>query len=46
VLRQARFEGGDPPFLLLDDGEQLQNQLARDKRGLFPTGSIQWNPGW
>ena len=46
MLGQASFECGDPPFLLLDNGEQLQDQLAHDERGLFPTGGIQRNPGW
>jgi hypothetical protein len=45
VLGQAHFECGDPPFLLLGNGEQLQDQLARDERGLFPIGGNQRNPG-
>jgi hypothetical protein len=46
VLRQPSFERGDPRFLLLDDGEQLNDRLAHDERGLFPTGGIQWKPCW
>jgi len=42
VLGQASFERGDPPGLLLDDGEQLDDQLEHHKRRLFPTGSILW----
>ena len=37
---------GAPPFLLLDNSKQLQDQLAHDKWGLFPTGDIQRNSGW
>jgi hypothetical protein len=40
VLGHASFERGDPPFLLLNDGEQVDDQLAHDERGLFPTGDI------
>ena len=41
VLGEASFERCDPRCLLLDDGEQLDDQLAYDERGLFPTGGIQ-----
>jgi hypothetical protein len=44
VLRQLSFERGDPRFLFLDDGEQLDDCLAHDERGLFPTGGIQGKP--
>jgi hypothetical protein len=40
VLRQPSFEGSDPRGLLLDDGEQLDDHLAHDERGLCPTGGI------
>ncbi len=40
------LERGNAPCLLLDDGEQLDDHLAHDKRGLFPIGGIQRNPGW
>ena len=43
-LGHARFERGDPRFLLLDDREQLNDQLAHDERGLFPTRSIKRKP--
>ena len=39
-LREARFKRGDPRGLLLDDGEQLDDQLAHDKQGLFPIGRV------
>jgi hypothetical protein len=45
VLGQPSFERGDPRFLLLDDGEQLDDRLAHDERGLLPTGGIQRKPG-
>jgi hypothetical protein len=44
ALRQPSVECGDPRFLLLDDGEQLDDRLAHDERCLFPTGGIQWKP--
>jgi hypothetical protein len=34
------FEGGDSRGLLLDDGKQLDDHLAHDERGPFPTGGI------
>jgi hypothetical protein len=40
MLGQASFEGGDSRGLLLDDSMQLDDQLAHDERGLFPTGGI------
>jgi hypothetical protein len=46
VLGEARFECGDPPFLLLDDREQMDDHLAHDERRLFPTGGIQRKPCW
>ena len=46
VLGQASFERGDPRCLLLDDREQLDDHLAHDERGLFPTGGIQRKPCW
>jgi hypothetical protein len=46
VLRQPSFERGDPHFLLLDGGEQLDNRFAHDQRGPCPTGGIQRKPCW
>jgi hypothetical protein len=46
VLGQACVERGDPRFLFLDDGEQLDDHLAHDERGLFPTGGVQRKPFW
>ena len=46
VLGEASFKCGNLSFLLLDDREQLDNHLAHDERGLFPTGGIQWKPCW
>jgi hypothetical protein len=46
VLGQPSFERGDPRFLLLDDGEQLDDRLAHDERGLFPTGDIDRKTCW
>jgi hypothetical protein len=37
VLGYASFERGNPRFQLLDDGEQVDDQLAHDERCLFPT---------
>jgi hypothetical protein len=30
----------------VDDGEQMDDQLAHDERGLFPSGDIQRKPCW
>jgi hypothetical protein len=30
----------------LDDGEPMDDHLAHDERGLFPTGGIERKPGW
>jgi hypothetical protein len=46
VLGQPSFERGNPRGLLLDDGEQLDDQLAHDERGLFPTGAVKRKPCW
>ena len=46
VLGEASFEACDSPFLLLDDREQMDNHMAYDERGLFPTGGIQRKPCW
>src|SRR5215472_5297252 len=46
ALLHARVEGGDPHFLLLDDGEQLRDLWAYDEQGLFPTGGIARKPCW
>ncbi len=46
VLGQACFECGDPRGLWLDDGEQLDDHLARHEQCLFPTGGIQRQPCW
>jgi hypothetical protein len=37
---------GDPPCLLRDGGEQMDNQLTHDEQGLCPTGGIQRKPFW
>jgi hypothetical protein len=44
VLRHASIERGHPQGLLLDDGEQMDDQLAHDERGLFPAGNITRKP--
>jgi hypothetical protein len=44
MLRQPSFERGDSHFLSRDDGAQLEDRLAHDERGLFPTGGIQRKP--
>jgi hypothetical protein len=44
VLGHARVERGDPSGLLLDDGDQLDDQLAHEKQGLFPTDGIKAKP--
>jgi hypothetical protein len=41
MLGHASFERGNPRFQLRDDGEQVDDQLAHDERGLSPTGGIQ-----
>ena len=41
ALLQANIERGDPHGLLLDDGEQLDDQAAHDEQGLSPTGGIE-----
>jgi hypothetical protein len=46
VLRQPSFERGDPRGLLLDDGEQVDDQLAHDEWGLFRTGAVNRKPCW
>jgi hypothetical protein len=46
VLGEVSFEYGDPPFLLLDDREQMDDHVAHDERGLCPTGGIQLKPCW
>jgi hypothetical protein len=46
LLGQSRFKYGDPGGLLLDDGEQLDDQLAHQEQCLFPTGGIQRKPCW
>jgi hypothetical protein len=46
VLGQAPFERGHPRSLLLDDGDQLDDQLAHHEPCLFPTGCIQRKPCW
>ena len=35
MLGHPSVERGDPRLLLLDDGEQLDDHLAHDERGLF-----------
>jgi hypothetical protein len=44
VLCYASFECSDARFLLLDDGEQLDDHLAHAWGRLFPTGGIQRKP--
>jgi hypothetical protein len=44
VLRHVSFERGDPHGLLLDNGKQMDDQLAHDERCLSPTGGIQRKP--
>ena len=44
VLGHARVERGDPRSLLLDDGEQMDDHLPHDKRGLCPTGRVKRKP--
>jgi hypothetical protein len=46
VLGHASFERSDLACLLLNDSEQLDDQLAHDKRGPCPTGGIQRKPCW
>ncbi len=46
ALRHASVERGAPRRLLLDDGEQIDDPLAHDERGLFPTGRIKRKPCW
>jgi hypothetical protein len=46
VLGHASFERGDPPGLLLEDSEQMNDQLAYDEWGLSPTDGIQRKPCW
>jgi hypothetical protein len=53
TLLQAGFEFGDlrlqrlaPGFQLLDDLKQLQDQLAHDRRGLLPLGSVKRQSCW
>jgi hypothetical protein len=36
ILGEASLECGDPPFLLLDDREQMDNHVAHDERGCVP----------
>jgi hypothetical protein len=49
--RHAHVERGDPHGLVLDAGEQLDDALAHDERGLVPTDGIarkpqcQWDRG-
>jgi hypothetical protein len=40
----TRFERGDPHGLLVDDGEQMDDHLAHDQRGLFPMGRVKRKP--
>jgi hypothetical protein len=44
ALGYARVERGDPPGLWLDDGEQMDDQLAHDEWGLCPTGRVKRKP--
>jgi hypothetical protein len=46
VLGHASFECGDARFLLLDDGEQMDDQLAHDERSLFPTDGVKRKTCW
>jgi hypothetical protein len=46
VLGPAGFERNDLDCLLVDDGEQLDDQLTHDERGMVPTGGIQRKPCW
>jgi hypothetical protein len=46
VLGHASVERGDPCFLLLDDGDEMDDHLAHDQRGLSLTGGIQRKPHW
>jgi hypothetical protein len=46
VLGYASFECSDACFLLLDDREQMDDPLAHDERGLFPTGGIDRKTCW
>jgi hypothetical protein len=45
-LGQPRFERGNPLLLPLDYSEQINDYLAHDERGLFPTGGIQRKSCW
>ena len=45
-LGQPSFERGDPRGLVLDDGEQLDDQLAHHEQCLCPTGGIRRKPCW
>jgi hypothetical protein len=46
ALRHASVERGDPQCLLPDDSEEMEDELAHDERGLFPTGGIERKPHW
>jgi hypothetical protein len=46
AVRHASVERGDPRFLVLGDGEPLDDPWAHDERGLVLTGGIQRKPGW
>jgi hypothetical protein len=46
VLGDASFECSDARFLLPDDREQMDDPLAHDERGLFPTGGIDRKTCW
>jgi hypothetical protein len=46
ALLPASVERGEPLYLLLDNGEQMDDPWAHDERGLCPTGGIERKLCW